>query len=511
MIELPSALFVTRVQTRRVFLLACLALIFLVSLQTIISPLILITVIIGGVFLFVTFARPLWTLAFLSVYLPFEPFLLKFAPDEVYVFARYFSEGLVYVLVGVVLWHLLSGKRSVKHSPLDLPFALFVLALVASSIVNAIEPSVAILGIRQIVRFILVFFTVWYLAPPTHYIKRLTVVLIGIAVALSVLGIVQAFVGTPLDTLLLPTESRVFGEVQLTSGTVQFWDPGSRVFATLGRYDRLGSFLYVFLLIALAWLYEKRLKADRRLMQVVLLLGIPTLILTFSRSSWFAFALGALFISVWLYRDKRVITGCAIFGTILAAYLAVSGLRVDILAEAPGQTLVERFYETFSYTRWLGEYEGIGRTFWFVHTPLDVIPAAPVFGHGPAQFGGGAAAALHQTKAYSQVGLPFGVYGTEGYVDNNWFSIWGEAGTLGLSFFIWLYVSVFLVAHQLYKKSAQLFPRVLAVSLMAMLLAVAFNALLSTLFEIRTTAFYLWLYAGFVAVLWDRLSPKERL
>jgi O-antigen ligase len=169
-----------------------------------------------------------------------------------------------------------------------------------------------------------------------------------------------------------------------------------------------------------------------------------------------------------------------------------------MLAEGPGQTLSERFYESFSYARWRGEYYGLGRVFWFIHTPLSVVDASPILGFGPGQFGGGAAAALRNTSVYEELGLPFGVFGTEGFIDNNWFSLWGETGTLGMIFYLWLYGGLFFFALKIARESKDSFTQSIALGVAAILLGVAFNGFTSTILEIRTSAFYVWLYAGFL-------------
>lgn len=491
------------------YILALFALlgIFIVA-QSVFSPYVVLSLLLSAAFLIVTFARPLWTVLILAVYLPFEPFVLKFTPDEIYVFARYFSECLIYLLCAVVIWRLLIRAQKMQQSIIDLPFALFVFLLISSAVINAVEPTVAILGLRQILRFVLVFFIVVQLRPSKNYIRLMTAIMLGVVCFEAGLGLAQSVIGGPLDELLLPYESRTFGDMTLTSGVVQFWDAGSRVFATLGRYDRLGNFLYFFLLLAVGLLYEPALRKERRELWLVFVLGLPTLILTYSRASWFAFILGFLFIGIWIRRDKRVIAAFASLVIVASSYLAMSGLQVRFITEAPGQTLVERFYESFSYARWRGEYVGLGRVFWFVQTPLVVIPAAPLFGFGPGQFGGGAVAALHNTAVYEQLGLPFGVFGTDGYIDNNWFSLWGEAGTLGMIFYLWAYIALFVYAVRLYRRSEDPFTRAIAIGYAAAMLGVAFNAFTSTVLEIRTLAFYLWLYGGFVVVLGESMKVR---
>lgn len=490
--------------TTALAVLLFVVLVGLIAAQVFVSALTILSAVVGGLFLLMTFFRPLWTLGFLAAYLPFEPFLIKFVPDDMYVFARYFSEILIYVLVFVTLWKILNGEARMRPTPADLPFILFLVVLAASTVINFVDPTVAILGARQILRFILIFFVTAYLAPKENFIRNLTTVMLAIILLEAGLGIMQAVVGAPLDELLLPSEAHTVGEITLTSGVTQFWDPGSRVFATLGRYDRLGTFLAFFLLIGAAFLYEYRLRKEKRELWWLFLLGLPALVLTYSRSSWFGFLLGFLFIGLWVKRDRRVLLGVAAFAVILASYLAYTGLVVRYLTDTPSQTVAERFFEAFSYERWRGEYYGLGRLYWIVQTPTVVVPASPFFGFGPGQYGGGAAAALGNTGVYDRLGLPYGVYGTDGYIDNNWFSLWGETGTLGFAFYLWMYASLALYAMKVYRKSQDPMVRTLALGLVGAMLAVALNAFLASFLEVRTLAFYLWMYAGFVVVLGRR-------
>lgn len=469
--------------------------------QAFFSPLFLVVAVGSLAFVALAIKRPLWALAFLAIYLPFETIILKYVPSELFVFLRYASEGLIYALAAVVLIKTISGSIKPRHSPIDLPFILFVIALAASVVVNAVPSTIAILGARQILRFIIVFFIAYYLRPPKSYVKSLTIALFCVVVFQSLLGVTQRAVGEPLDQILLPSEAHTLGEMTISAGVDQFWEPGTRVFGTLGRYDRLGGFLYFFLLLAVGFWYQSGFRHRRRELLALFLIGLTTLIFTFSRSSWFAFLLGFLFVALWAFRDRRVAWSFGIAAVALTLYVGWSGINVRYITESRGQTLVERFYETFSYARWRGEYYGLGRLFWMVQTPLTVIPASPVFGFGSGQFGGGAVAALGNTRVYEILGLPFGVFGTEGSIDNNWFALWGETGTIGLILFLWMYLALFRHAVRVFRSAKDPFVRALAIGYSAAMIGIAFNAFLATSFEIRTLAFYLWLYGGMIVGL----------
>ena len=501
MINLQEVYQKSEEETRAYLGLLILFLVLILGSVVFISPILTFAAVIGLAFVVLSFLRPTWTLAFISIYLPFEPFLLKWVPDDVYLFARYFSEVLIYVLVAVVVWRIVSKQIKHRTSPIDFPLILFMIALASSVLINFIAPTTAILGARQILRFILVFFIAFYLAPPKAYIKRLLTVMFVILLIQSAIGLFQAGSGGLIDSFLLPSETRTYADIQLKSGVEQFWDPGSRVFATLGRYDRLGTFIAFFLLLATGLIYERKLKDKRMDLWWLFALGLPTLVLTYSRSSWFGFLLGFLFIALLIKRDRRVLIGLVGCLIVIGSYLTYSGVVVRHLTDLPQQSVAERFFEAFSYERWRGEYYGLGRLYWIVQTPAVVVPASPFFGHGPGMYGAGAAAALANSKVYEELGLPFGVYGTDGYIDNNWFSLWGETGSLGLIFYLIMYGALFRYSYRLYKRSDDPYVRGLAIGYCGAMLAVGLNAFLATFLEVRTLAFYLWLYGGFIVVL----------
>ena len=486
-----------------VFVLFGISLIALIG-SIVFSPSLILGVVFAIAVLVMSFMRPTWSLAFLMVYLPFEPFLLKWISDDIYLYARYFSEVLIYLLVVVIFWKFISGQIKLRQSPIDVIFILFLIALLASALVNFVDPTVAVLGIRQIIRFILLFFVTIYLNPTDKWIKSLVYIMFIILGFEVLLGVGQVFLGDVLDSFLLPSEARSFGEIQLTSGTVQFWDHGQRIFGTLGRYDRLGTFMAFFMLILVSMLYEPKLRNHRSLLIFLLVLSVFALAMTYSRSSWFGFVLGFLFIAIWAKKDRRVMWAVGIALAVIFAYLAISGLIVSNLFDVADQTVIERFFEAFSYERWRGEYYGLGRLYWIVQTIIAVVPAAFIFGFGPAMYGGGAASTLGNTEVYDQLGLPFGVYGTEGYIDNNWFSLWGETGTLGLTIYIVMYATLFLVCLNVWRRSKKSFTRALALGVAAAMLAVVLNAFLATFLEVRTLAPYLWVFTALVVILGQR-------
>jgi O-antigen ligase len=231
------------------------------------------------------------------------------------------------------------------------------------------------------------------------------------------------------------------------------------------------------------------------------------LLLTYSRSAWFGFLLGFLFIAIFMKRDRRVLAVSIAVPLALGAYLSFSDLVIHRLVDSERQSVSERLFEAFSYAHFSGDYYGLGRTYWMIQTMMTVIPHSPLFGFGPGTYGGGAVAALGNTEVYEALGLPFGVYGTDGYIDNNWFSLWGELGTLGLGAYGVLYFTLFAVCIRVYRESEDAEVRAIALGTAAAMLAVALNAFLATMLEARTLAPYVWIMTGAVIVL----GKKEKI
>lgn len=477
-----------------------LGLVFIV-LVVFLSPWKVLAFLLGVILLGFVYARPTWVVAFLAIFIAFEPFALKFVPDELYLFAKYFSEGLIYLLLAAVTFRRFLENTKRPSTPLDLPFLLLVLAALVSSIANLVSPTIAFLGIRQIIRFPLLFFAVASLGPSRKFIRKLAIIVLAIVMLESALGLAQSLTQGALDPFLLPSARKVYDAVQVTGGTDQFWAAGTRVFGTLGRYDQLGTFLCFFLLLVVGWLYDGKTEPrERKLLWLLMILGGGALALTFSRASWFGFLLGFVWMAVRIKKDKRVVLALAALAIIAVSYIAYSGIVVKYLVESPRQTLVQRFFEAFSYERYRGEYYGLGRVYWFVQTPLKVVAHSPIFGWGPGTYGGGAAAALRNTHVYDALGIPYGVYGTDGYIDNNWFSLWGELGTLGIAIYIWMFVALWRVARIVREKSKDRLIRGIGLAFQGCILALTLQAFLGTYLEVRTIALYFWMFAALMVV-----------
>lgn len=438
----------------------------------------------------------------LIVWFPLENLFLRYTPVEYYAPVKYFPEILIYsaLLVG---WYRYakSARRFFLRLPTNKWFLAFIAVSAVSLALNWYNPAIWLLGLRQILRFAFVFIIILFEDYPDDVIRRFLWLGGGMILFEAALGLVQYLSGGALDHYLFFSDSVSVAGVAELEGLRQFWAPGERVFATLGRYDRLGSLLALGLIMLFPWLYALKKEKHRLWWSGAMILGGAALILTYSRASWLAAALGIVTVGWYLARDRRILKLAGIFGGVLAVYLlfvVVTSNYGGGAVDKPSQTLPERVVEAVSIHSWRQNYEGYGRFFFIVNTPLMVARYYPFFGVGLGNYGGGVAAALGNTKVYDKLHLPFGIQNTFGQIDNNWLSLLGETGTLGLLCWIMALVTIFKTARASAGRASTSIEKTVAQGLCGAVVGIMVLAYFGPYFEFRSLMLYFWILVGIV-------------
>lgn len=453
-----------------------------------------------------------YILYFLMVWFPLESVVLKYTPLEYYSLVKYVPEVVLYgFFVASFFSYFKKTGKLIPKNPLGKWLFAFLAVALVSLLLNVYSVTIWALGIRQVLRFALVYFVILFLQYDKDVIKRL--LLTGGAVMLfeSVLAIVQYLSHGAMDRYLFSDDVISVGGNALVGGAEQFWEKGTRVFATLGRYDRLGSLLAVGI-VALFPFCLKSGKEDRRFWYVFCVIGLA-LILTRSRASWIAAVIGIVTIGVGILHERKVQWALGIAGFLVMAYLGLftlyGGGGVQVV-DKPTQTLAERLLEAVSFRSWKESYEGYGRIFFIINTPRHVIVSSPFFGVGPGNFGGGVAASLLNTKVYDKLKLPFGIENQYGQIDNSWLSLWGEMGTLGLLVWIGFFVSLWNMAKFVYLKGTG-DEKLLALGLLGIIPGIMAMGFFGPYFEFRSLMCYFWIISGVVALSWNNHKTKGNL
>ncbi len=455
----------------------------------------------SGLLLLARTKKTHWLLYFLIVFLPLETIVFRYFPTY-YAAVKYLPEALLYLLF-LFIWFKYIAARG-RWWPVG-PFNIWIAAFLAVSLIslglNHYSPVVWLLGLRQLCRFALVFFLV-LMAGYKKEIKRNILILGAVMMALeALLGIAQFFFGGALDKYLFFNEGVSLSSRARLVEIEQFWPAGSRAFATMGRYDRLGSFLALGLTAIFPWVYILKNQRQRIFYWTIFVFMAGGLLLTHSRASWLAALAGLAVMGLLIMKDKKIKKILIISAALLVVYLVVFALArggVGHITDRPDQPLAGRVLEIVNWRAWRESYEGFGRVFFIVNTPLAVVSHAPLFGVGLGNYGGGVAAALANTRVYDRLRLPFGIQNTYGQIDNNWMSVWGESGTLGLLCWLMIFFFLFRTAVHQSGKAAAAGDRALARGLAGCAATVAVLGFFGPYFEFRALMFYFWLYAGIV-------------
>ncbi len=440
-----------------------------------------------------------WLIYALIIWFPLEVTILKWLPIDYYPIGKYFPEILMYSALAFSWWGYIKSKgRLLPKLPVNRWLAFFLLVAFISLCLNWYSPVVWFLGVRQTLRFVVVFFIILFEEYPAEILKRFLLLGAGMIGLEALLGLVQYLMHGALDQYLFFPDTVSFGSVQL-QGITEFWAPGQRVFATLGRYDRLGSLLAVGLVLAFPWLYHIKDEFHKMWAWLAFGIGLLALVLTYSRASWLACLVGIVVVGFFVLKDTRVLEVAAIGSGLAILYI----LFVIVFQhygggafDKPSETLTQRAVEAVSWYSWQSDYEGYGRFFFWVNTPLVVVRSAPLFGVGPGNYGGGVAAALLNTKVYDILHLPFGIQNTYGQIDSNWLSLWGETGTLGLVAWIFLLVELIVSSRLVAARSKNITERTVAEGMAGGVASIMILALFGPYFEFRTLMVYFWLAAG---------------
>ena len=436
----------------------------------------------------------------LLIWFPFETLFLRYSSSEYYAFIKYFPELVVYSTL-VISWvhYYQKKKRIFPATPLNKYLLIFILISVISLILNFYNVAIWFLGIRQILRFVLIFIIFILEDYSEDVIKNFLKIGAYILVGESLLAIIQAVSGGILDKFLFFSDAISLGPLEY-GGIEQNWAPGQRVFATFGRYDRLGSFLTIGLIMIFPWFYVLKKGESREKWWMIFILSSTALLLTYSRANWLAFIGGMFTIGYFLMHDRRLFKILATFGFVLATYLIfiiiTQNLGTGTVDQNSRQSIRDRLVESVSFYSWRQSYEGYGRFFFIINTPLRVVSDSPLFGVGPGNYGGGVAAALDNRRVYNILHLPFGIQNVYGQIDNNWLSIWGETGTLGLLVWMLLFAKIFRSAYRVQEKSDDVIQKTVAQGLCGSVVALSIMGFFGPYFEFRALMMYFWLIVG---------------
>lgn len=428
------------------------------------------------------------TLYFLTGYVAFEEFVLKFLPvsDAVYSYLRFFGEMLIYAAFGRMVIHKLYRGIPFVKTPLDLPIVGFYSVVLLSMLLNRSPLIGSLYNIRPFARYIVLFYLIANSPLSARRIATFLRIILGVGIFQLTAGLIQWIGGPAAFDFFLPRESTL--EVGGFTKEYRLLELGREIgsiYGTLGDTVIYGVFMIIVLIV-----YLSRV----RRLEYLNLLGVGVLFFFIARSYSRAATFSAILACVaWYYfqygwkKTLRLSLAVAISFSILLAivnpfnleYVNPRKARVGMAGNITG---------VFSgdYVR-VAQKQRLGALIGNVPT---VLVNKPIFGYGADQN------TTIERLNMSQRSFLLKVLSKNGFKDVYWVAIFCFYGILGLGLFALIFYQLFTAALRLYRRAVHRYTKDIAMVMLCLVVVTVFLLFFNRTLEFRGYGFYFWLCAG---------------
>ena len=450
---------------------------------------------------------------FLTGYVAFEEFVLKFLPvsDIVYSYLRFFGELLIYVAFGKLVIHKLHKGIPFVKTAIDLPIIGFYTVVLLSILVNRSPLMGSIYNIRPFARYIVLFYLVANSSLSERKITTFLRIILGVGIFQLATGFIQWVGGPTAFDFFLPRASTL-GIAGFTKEyrLLEIGREIGSIYGTLGDTVIYGIFMILVLIV-----YLSRV----RQLEYLNLLGAVLLFFFIARSYSRAATFSALLAGgAWYYFHygwkKTLQLACAtvlVFGLLLVVvnpfgleYINPRKARVGLVGNVTGVF-------SGSYVR-IAQKQRLGALIGNVPT---VLINKPILGYGADQ--NSTIEGLNMSKR----SFLLKILSKSGFKDVYWVAILCFYGLLGLGFFALIFYQLFRAALNLYKRSistssviergppASRVTQRIAIIMLCLVAVTVFLLFFNRTLEYRGYGFYFWLCAGLMFAS-DRALPTYR-
>lgn len=431
---------------------------------------------------------------FLTGYVAFEEFILKFLPvsDVIYSYLRFFGEMLIYVAFGKLVIHKLYRGIPFVKTAIDLPVLGFYSVVLLSMLVNGSPLIGSLYNIRPFARYIVLFYLVANSNLSERHIRTFLRIILGVGILQVGAGIIQWAGGPAAFNFFLPRETALtIGGFTKEYRLLELGREIGSVYGTLGDTVIYGVFMILVLVI-----YLSRI----RRLEYLNLLGAAILFFFIARSysraatfsallaggAWFYFQYG------WKKTLQLALSIAIVFGILLAIvnpfnleYINPRKARVGLIGNVTGVF-------SGSYVR-VAQKQRLGALIGNVPT---VLVNKPILGYGADQN-----TTIERLNS-SQRSFLLKILSKNGFKDVYWVAILCFYGLLGLGFFALIFYRLFRAALDLYKRSVRTplatsrLTRQISIIMLCLVAVTAFLLFFNRTLEFRGYGFYFWLCAG---------------
>jgi O-antigen ligase len=430
---------------------------------------------------------------FLLIYTPFEELVLKILPDNLYAPVRFMWEALLFTMMALMLFENKVLGHSWKKSMVDKFMLLFLAAWFLSGFINHIAIISMLAHIKNLIRYIPIFYFIYSLKPGEEFIKKVLVTIISIGVIESLICIGQAIEGDFLVSLFQPREVIVGG--QLVRGLdIQLGSYYTKFTGSFIRSNELAYYL-VFVICIIVAAYHYLEKKNRYLLALVPVL--IALALSSSRISWISAYVGVGIILLKV--KKRVPWKYVIIPIVLVLLLIAGSVSLDRDNLYSDYNIISRFGYLFS-----SDYLDIISNFGRLYVIMTVAPAVfaynPLLGVGPGSF-----MRISEQMSADEIYAMGDILNLEGkplnYVhDVGYVALFVQSGLIGLVAMILVFVFIYRKASRALETKANPLFQTLWLGSLGCMVALAIQNVACFNLMYRNQSILIWALCGLVAL-----------
>ncbi|UCD63931.1 MAG: hypothetical protein JSW34_00455 [Candidatus Zixiibacteriota bacterium] len=432
---------------------------------------------------------------FLIIYTPFEELVLKWLPDSLYAPTRYMWESMLFAIMGLMLVERMLLSRTWKSSPIDRLMLLFVFGWFLSGLVNHIPLTTSLIHIKNLVRYVPLFYIIYNLKPDRALLRRIVTAVIAIGVLQSLVCIGQALEGNILIEMFRPRDIVVGGQLIGEPG-LQHGSYHTKFTGMLPRSGDLGNYLaFAGCFVVSAYL----LTGKKRRYLAALVPILTGLALSSSRISWVSAFFGAAVMLFtlrhrwrWLYIAVPGITALLIIAGVLTP--ATDSVNQDF-------NMAGRFFHLFT-SDYIEAISATGRLCVLLYTVPAVLSATPLLGMGPGTF-----VHISMSIPASEVYAKADALGLqEGAVrwvhDVGYAALLIQGGLLCLIALLWIFGRLYRRARNVLRHSEDPWLRTFGLASLGLLAMMAIQNLACFNITYRNQSVIIWTVCGLIA-LWS--------
>ncbi len=373
-----------------------------------------------------------------------SPLLASFWDELLLIFA---------IFLWLYKWVVYRKKPGYCSTPLDIPFAFYILVSFCLLLINSPVLAIGIAGFRQTVQQILWYFIAVQLIASVKNVRWFLYLMVFSGGLLGLHGVYQ---------YITKAEMPAYWVENLEAEII------TRVFSIIGSPNILGSLMVLIIPVSISLIFSEDKLIKKYVFGICTLLMCATLVFTSSRSAWigFVFAMAVFF---WL-KDKRLVLLFLVL--VFAAYLFVPTInnRVDFLLSA-------NYFKSSALGGRLARWTAA----------LEILRQNTLFGVGLGQFGGAVAQNFKIPNAF--------------YVDSYFLRIAVEMGLAGLTAFCVFIYSVLVWGLRAVKRIAQPRQRGMAQGIYAGLVGVIVPNFVENVFEVPMMLAYFSIFTALLIFL----------